>query len=214
MSVTLILPIYIIANHQKEQYVNLHLLQKTFERSILNMLKLLSVLKLGGIKNMEESLTHITHPSQFQIGKKFKGMIKRTKKSFFDEKIQEITSKNKYSWDLMNWVKKYKLPAMEVIQFNRYLYIKLEDLQQALYQTFNLAQDHHINLYLLDEVLSQPQFEWLHFSQAEFTSTIKKYSSLFISEPNHILWSYLKILATNNKCITKFVNITSTCINL
>lgn len=92
------------------------------------MLKLLSVLKLGGIKNMEESLTHITHPSQFQIGKKFKGMIKRTKKSFFDEKIQEITSKNKYSWDLMNWVKKYKLPAMEVIQFNRYLYIKLEDL--------------------------------------------------------------------------------------
>jgi len=36
----------------------------------------------------------------------FKGVIKETKHLFFDNKIQEITSKNKRSWDLMNWVKK------------------------------------------------------------------------------------------------------------
>jgi len=42
-------------------------------------------------------------------------MVRRTKKSFFNEKIQEITSKNKCLWELMNWIKKHKLPAMEAL---------------------------------------------------------------------------------------------------
>jgi len=73
----------------------------------------------------------------------------------------------------MNWVRKYKLPAIEAIQFNKHLYIKLEDLWQALHQTFNSAQNQHINLYLLDKVLLKPVSEWLPFSKAESTDTIK-----------------------------------------
>jgi len=49
------------------------------------------------------------------------------------EEIQERASKNKKLWDLMNWIKKHKLPAMEAIQFNKYPYTKLNDIQQALY---------------------------------------------------------------------------------
>jgi len=48
----------------------------------------------------------------------FKKAVKKTKKSFFDEKIQEITSRNKRPWDLMNLVKKHKLLVMEANQFN------------------------------------------------------------------------------------------------
>ena len=51
--------------------------------------------------------------------KDFKKMVKNTIQSFFDDKIQEITLKNQRLWDLMNWVKKQKLLAIKIIQFNR-----------------------------------------------------------------------------------------------
>ena len=50
------------------------------------------------------------------------------KKSFFDSKIQEITLTNKRLWDLMNWIKKHKLPAMEAIKFNSRLCNNLDEL--------------------------------------------------------------------------------------
>ena len=45
----------------------------------------------------------------------------RTKRLFFNKRIQEIASKNKKLWKLMNWVRKYKLSATEAIQFNGHL---------------------------------------------------------------------------------------------
>ena len=101
----------------------------------------------------------------------------------------------------MNWIKKYKLPTTKTIQFNENLYIELKDFWQAFHQTFNSAQDQHINLCLLNEVLSKLLSKQLSFSKVKFTNTIKKCSSLSIPGPDHILQSYLKILMTNNKCI-------------
>jgi len=69
--------------------------------------------------------------------KTFKETVKRTKRSFFDKKIQEIVSRKKQSWDFINWVKKYKLSATKAIQFNGYLCIELGNLWEVLYQTFN-----------------------------------------------------------------------------
>ena len=51
-----------------------------------------------------------------------------TKRVFFDNRIQEIASTNKRPCNLMNYVKKQKLPATEAIKFNRLLYNNLDNL--------------------------------------------------------------------------------------
>ena len=57
-------------------------------------------------------------------------MVKETKHMhmFFDNKIQKIVSKNCGSWELMSWIKKYKLLAIEAIQYNGQLCIELNNL--------------------------------------------------------------------------------------
>jgi len=58
----------------------------------------------------------------------FKEVIKKTKCLFFNDEIQEIALINQRPWDLINWVKKCKLPAIEVLQYNSQLCIKINDL--------------------------------------------------------------------------------------
>ena len=53
-----------------------------------------------------DKLTRYRSSKIIEDQKTFKEVIKKTKHLFFDNKIQEITSKNKKPWDLMNWVKK------------------------------------------------------------------------------------------------------------
>jgi len=88
----------------------------------------------------------------------------------------------------MNWIKKCKLLAIEALQFNRCLYIKLEDLWQALHQTFNSAQDCQINVHLLDKVPMKSILEWSLFSKEKFRDTIKKYSISSTPGSDHISW--------------------------
>ena len=56
--------------------------------------------------------------------------------------------------------------------------------------------------------------KWLPFTKVEFINTISKYNYSSTQGPNYIFWSHLKIMIKNNKCITNFVNIANSCIDL
>ena len=101
-------------------------------------------------------------------------MVKKSKHTFFDDKITEITNKKCCLQELMNQVKKCKLPAVKVIQFNRQPYIELNNLQNILYNSFNSALSHEVNLYLLDKIPDREPINWTSFAREELINTIKK----------------------------------------
>ena len=119
-------------------------------------------------KGFHDKLTRYRSSKMTEDWRIFKHVIKKTKCLFFDDKIQEITSKNQRPWDYINWVKKCKLLAIESLQYNRHSYTKINDLWQMLYQIFNFAQNCQVNLSLLNEIPLKHTREWLPFSKEEF----------------------------------------------
>ena len=105
-------------------------------------------------------------------------MVKSTKHMFFDQKIQEISNKTRCFQELMNQVKKKNLPAVKAIKYNTYPCLKINDLWNALHSTFNLAQNHHIDINILDETLNKLSKEWPLFSKEEFRKAIAKCNNL------------------------------------
>ena len=92
---------------------------------------------------------------QLEDWKKFKEIVKRMKCYFFNTKIDEIANKKCGPWEFMNWVKKRKLPVIKAIQYNSCPCIELENLWEALYNSFNSAQNHQIDTHLLKKYLTK-----------------------------------------------------------
>ena len=64
------------------------------------------------------SLNNYKASRSLENWKNFKKVVKNIKRSFFDEKIQEVTNKRKGPWELMNWINRRKLPATKAIKHN------------------------------------------------------------------------------------------------
>ena len=140
--------------------------------------------------------------------------IRQTKCTFFDEKIHEIASTNKCPWDLMNWVKRKPLPASEAIKFDNQSYTSLESLWVALHSTYNSATNRQINLDLLNEIPICPPVKWPPFSKAEIREAIAKCKNLSVPGPDHISWKTLKLITSDDVCLSHIVQLANSCINL
>jgi len=64
------------------------------------------------------SLSNYRTSRSLENWKNFKKVIKNTKKSFFDMKIQEVANKSHGPWELMNWISRCKLSAIKAIKYD------------------------------------------------------------------------------------------------
>ena len=118
--------------------------------------------------------------------KYFKKTVKRSKHAFFNNKIIEIANKKCSLWKLMNLVKKWKLLAIESIQFNSWSCIKLSDLCDILHNSFNSAQSSEVDFQLLDEIHGKETKVWALFLREELINTIEKCNNSLASSPDKL----------------------------
>ena len=70
------------------------------------------------IEECSKSLDNYRMIRSLENWKMFKRVVKNTKCSFFNLKIQEVANKSHGPWELMNWINRHKLLATEAIKFN------------------------------------------------------------------------------------------------
>ena len=146
--------------------------------------------------------------------KKFKNIVKDVKRSFFDKKIQEVVSKSRSSWELMNWIGRRKLPTIKAINHNGQPCLSPESLWNALHSTFNTALHRQVDLNILNEVERYPSVSWSPFSKDEFKLVISKCSDLSAPGLDKLTWHHLKFIVNQDTYLSNIINIADSCINL
>ena len=103
-----------------------------------------------------QALNNYRNLRSLENWKNFKRVVKNVKRSYFNDKIQEITNKRKGPWELTSWINRWQLPAIKAIKHNGQLCLSPESLWDAMHSTFNTAQDHQTNIEILNEINHKP----------------------------------------------------------
>jgi len=197
-------------------YINSLTIWKKFGSRIQKLSISQIILNYGGIKSVTRDLRGIGPQNKLKARKTLEVLSKRPSMNFSIPKFKKLWAKIKNSspWELMNWVKKCKLPAIKAIQYNGYLCLELKYLWQALHLSFNSVQNCCINLDLLEEIPDKLITKWMPFSEEEFRSSIAKCNNSLTPRLYKLSWKHLKIIVNNTSCFKNFINIANVCINL
>ena len=84
----------------------------------------------------------------------------------------------------------------------------------ALHSTFNTASNHQVDIDILNEITDKPTVPWLVFSKEEFRTAISSCNNSSAPSSDKLLWSHLKIILKDNKCLNTIIHIANACINL
>jgi len=112
----------------------------------------------------------------------------------------------------MEWVKGWKHPPREAIQYNGQPCHTMPELWDALHNTYNSAEDRPCDLSVLDELPDLLAWEWAPFSVLELMEALAACSSLSSPGPDHVTWVHLKNIVAEPLCLNVFIKLANACL--
>ena len=157
-------------------------------------LRILKHSKQWWMEECSRSLDNYRTTRSLENWKMFKKVIKNTKQSFFDTKIQKVVNKNCSPWELINWINRCKLPATEAIKFNKQPCITPDSLWNTLHDMFNHTIHCQVNVDVLNKIENKAISLWELFSKHKFRKAISMCNNSSAPGLDKITWYHLKII--------------------